>query len=242
MQESTSKSTRAPEQAEFVIEVRPGEGGDDAETFALELDRALTAYTRRLGCTPLALESTNGTASRTLRTRVTGPWEAMEALGRLVGTHRIQRVPTNDKRGRRQTSTVTVALMTGGAQEEVALHDDDLTVDYYRGSGPGGQHRNKTSSAVRLRHHPSGIVVTVEHGRSQHQNLAWARAELTRRLEAAAGKEAKAEEDEARRQQITSGDRPAKSYTHTAWRDEVVCHETGERWRLAKFMQGRMGS
>jgi len=217
------------------LEIRPGEGGDDAVQFATELRTALTAYATRRGWTATA---TGPADSRTLTVRVDGT-AANGPLSRFAGSHRIQRIPINDKRGRRQTSTATVAVLNETEAQPTVLAGDDLRIDYFRGSGPGGQHRNKTSSAVRLTHLPTGIVITRTSGRSQIANLADAKADLQGRLNSLHRGAVHADRDNQRRRQVRS-DRAAKTFTHNQQRDEVVCHDTGRRWTTRAFAQGRL--
>lgn len=112
-------------------------------------------------------------------------------------------------------------------------------MDRYRGHGKGGQARNKTSSAVRLTHLASGEVVVVERGRSQHQNLEQARAELTRRLEDEVRTSDTTRRNDLRGAQIQTGQRSSKQWTWNDQRGEVLCHESGERWRIRDFLRGK---
>lgn len=154
----------------------------------------------------------------------------------LAGVHRVQRVPVNDRR--RHTSTITVAIVDDTSPRFV-LDDDDCVVETYRGSGAGGQHRNTSDTAVRVRHVPSGVVVKSEAQRSWWRNKEAAFSELRRRLEAGAAAEAAAVMNDVRVGQIGVGDRPSHDWTWTGWRDEVVCHSAGARWRMAAALKGR---
>lgn len=211
------------------LEIRPGEGGDDAAAFAEELADALLRYAERRGSSG---KLSGREAQRTLVLELSGK----NGLDAVVGTHRIQRVPKGSKQ--RHSSTVTVALVEGVNASVDVVHAD-VDIDYYRGTGPGGQHRNKTSTAVRLRHRPSGIIVTRETGRSQKANLADAWTDLAGRLRELAEGVAHSRMNDVRRAQIVA-DRAARSFTHTAWRNEVVCHESGQRWRMSDFLKGRI--
>jgi peptide chain release factor 1 len=212
--------------------LRPGEGGDDAAGFCTELAEAITAYVRRRG------GQVSARYDRTTRLAITG-LDAGE-LEAFVGTHRIQRIPTNDRRGRRHTSTATVALLGALEAGAVLLEDADLEVTYYRGRGKGGQHRNTTDSAVRVRHIPTGIVVTIENGRQQGQNLTRARAELLRRLSAREGAAIATARNTQRRSQITSGERPTKQWTWNEQRGEVLEHRSGRRYEMDAMLRGRV--
>lgn len=214
------------------IEVRPGEGGDDAAAFADELVASLTAWARRQHWN---VREAPGEARTTVVT-VTGA--DAQALRAFAGCHRVQRVPKGTTK--RHTSTALVAVLDESETPDLLVHDDDLIVTTARGSGPGGQHRNKTESAVRIRHLPSGLTVTCQESRSQQTNLLGARAELERRLRNEAAGTAAQRRNEDRVAQIKDADRSVKSFTHNAQRDEVIDHQTGRRWRLRDFRKGQL--
>lgn len=218
----------------LVIELRAGEGGQDAEAFSSELRSAIVAFARKQRH-PYEIEPLTAGA-RTLVVRVTGP---LDAYARLAGVHRIQRVPKNDRRGRRHTSTATIAVLEDVGPVAVKVDDADLKVQAYRGTGNGGQKRNKTSSAARVRHLPTGLVVEAEEQRSLTQNRLAARARIESRLRERATQEAVEDLGRRRNSQIASAERPAKGWTHNRdQRGEVLCHATGERWRWADFYRG----
>jgi peptide chain release factor 1 len=122
----------------------------------------------------------------------------------------------------------------------VSVLDDEIDLYTYVGAGKGGQHRNKTATAVRMVHRPTGIVVVVEHGRSQWRNLQNARAEVTRRLVERAETERLTAESTDFNQQIASGERPLKQFTHNEQRATVSAHELGVVWRWSDFYRGRL--
>lgn len=152
----------------------------------------------------------------------------------LCGSHRIQRIPKGSSA--RHTSTATIVVVDENLSEFV-LTEGDLEERFARGSGPGGQHRNKTDSCVVLTHIPTGVSVRID-GRSQWQNRQDARRELARRLSEECDRLAKTEQNRDRQSQATS-DRAAKTFTHNTQRDEVVDHQTGRRWRLSDFNRGK---
>jgi peptide chain release factor 1 len=215
-----------------IIEVRPGEGGADAEQFAKQLTDAISTYLRRQD------RDIQVRPGRTTEIAVTGI--ERESLPPLAGTHRIQRIPSNDSSGRRHTSTVTVAILDGAAQPTVELDADDLTIQTKRGTGPGGQHRNKTSSAVRIVHKPTGTAVELNRGRSQHSNRIWAQQELIRRLEAAAARHHAQTRNGVRSDQISSGERPARTFTWNQQRAEVLDHTNGTRHPMPELLRGHL--
>ena len=175
------------------------------------------------------------------RTIVLKPERGLTGPELLTGIHRIQRIPKNDKRGRRHTSTATVALLDTEEESAGQLVDmAEVRVRTKRGSGTGGQHRNVTDSAVELRHLPTGITVEIDSGRSQHQNLERARRILSDRLAETDRAEAARGRNIARQRQIATGERPSKDWTWNTQRNEVLCHSTGERYDLAKLRRGRV--
>jgi protein subunit release factor A len=219
----------------LIVEIRPGEGGDDALLFATELADAFASFARRERCTATV------NAGRTITVTITGARVERLALHRFSGTHRIQRIPRNDKTGRRHTSTATVAVLHREATVDSAPSWEDVDVDVFSGSGPGGQHRNKTEQCARLTHRPTGTVVVATASRSQRQNIEAAFAELRRRLESRARESAEVDRNRRRRSQIASGERPMKQWTWNDQRGVVVDHSTGARYPMAAFRHGRLG-
>lgn len=213
------------------IEIHPGEGGEDAAAFAAELRTALGAWARRRGGT---IHDDFDAGERVIAFTCTHltVWEWQ----RWSGLHRIQRIPPNDPRGRRHTSTATVAVLSAAAATAYTLDLSEVRIDTFRGTGPGGQHRNKTDSSVRALHRPTGILVTVTRGRSQAQNRADALAELTRRL--AERTRANVLDTQAGRRAHQTSAVVSKAFTHNTQRDEVVEHATGHRWSIAAFNRG----
>jgi peptide chain release factor 1 len=154
------------------------------------------------------------------------------------GGHRWQRTPPNDKRGRIHTSTITVAVLPEPREHEVLLRDDELSIETMRGSGAGGQHRNKTDSAVRVTHLPTGIVVRCESERSQSQNKVTALAVLRARIAEAARSGAAGARAEDRRRQVGSGMRGDKRRTIRVQDDNVTDHVDGRSWKYRQYARG----
>lgn len=171
--------------------------------------------------------------------RVLGP-RAAASFAHEAGGHRWQGVPPNEKRGRVHTSTVTVAVLQEPAAHEEAFELDprDLEETFTRGSGPGGQHRNTSDTAVVLRHRPTGIRVRIERGRTRPVNQRTARAVLRARLAAMQRDEASATQNSARREQVGSGMRGDKIRTVAEQRDRVTCHRTGRSTSLRRYLRG----
>lgn len=154
------------------------------------------------------------------------------------GGHRWQRVPPNDKRGRMQTSTITVVVLPEPTPVEVVIDPRDLVWSTCRASGDGGQHLQKTESAVRLEHVPSGIAVRCESERSQHQNRATALGVLRARLFALAKEARRSERDAVRRAQAGSGERGDKRRTIREQDGFVTDHVSGRRWSFRDYERG----
>lgn len=157
-----------------------------------------------------------------------------------AGGHRWQRIPPTEKRGRVHSSTVTVVVLTPAEETRVKVAADDLDEQFTRGSGAGGQHRNKTSTAVLLRHRPSGIKVRVDGGRSQAHNRTTARELLQARLQAQAQEAATSDRDASRRQQAGSGMRGDKIRTVQVHHDAVVDHRRGTRTSYRVYARGQL--
>jgi len=171
--------------------------------------------------------------------RVTGRG-AVRAFCHEGGGHRFQRVPPNEKRGRVHTSTVTVAVLEQPKEHEVAIDPRDLEESFTRGSGAGGQHRNKTDTCVLLTHKPSGIRVRVDGGRSQHVNRQTALEVLRARLKAAGSERLTEDRNNSRRRQLGSGMRGDKVRTIAVQRDSVIDHGTGKSMKAKEYMRGHL--
>jgi peptide chain release factor 1 len=163
---------------------------------------------------------------------------ASAAFADEAGGHRWQRVPPNERRGRVHTSTITVAVLAEPDEAELRIDHADVVVRRSRGSGAGGQHRNKTESAIDLTHVPSGTVVHCESERSLHRNLAIAHARLRALLAGRARRDADALRATSRREQVGSGMRGDKRRTIRAQEGTVVDHVTGQSWRLRDYLRG----
>jgi peptide chain release factor 1 len=159
-------------------------------------------------------------------------------FGQEGGGHRYQRVPPTEKRGRVQTSTITVAVLPAPSETQVRIDERDVDWQATRGSGAGGQHRNKTDSAVQVWHRPTGIMVRCEAERSQHQNLATAMALLRTRLAEAAGSKAHGDRNATRRAQIGSGQRGDKVRTIRVRDGVVTDHRTDHKWDWDQYRRG----
>jgi peptide chain release factor 1 len=164
--------------------------------------------------------------------------KAQETFENESGGHRWQRIPPTEKRGRVQTSTVTVAVLPQPTEAQIRLRDEDLEFSACRGSGAGGQHRNVTNSAVQLTHRPSGLMVRCESERSQHQNRQTAINLLRARLWEAKQSEISGARSEDRKRQVGSGMRGDKRRTIRAQDGQVTDHILGKTWQYKKYIRG----
>ena len=227
-----------------VLEIRAGTGGDEASLFAADLFRMYSRYAEERGW-KVEILSGSGTGVGGFK-EVIALIEGDSVFSHLKhegGVHRVQRVPTTETSGRIHTSAVTVAVLPEAEEVDVAINEaNDLRIDVYRSSGPGGQSVNTTDSAVRITHIPTGLVVSCQDEKSQHKNKAKALKILRSRLLEKAQAEAHAEEAESRRTMVGSGDRSERVRTYNFPQGRLTDHRINlTLYNLEKIVDGDLG-
>jgi peptide chain release factor 1 len=240
----------AADAKDALLEIKSGEGGEESALFAGDLLRMYTRYAERRGWRTEQLDATEsdlgGFKSVTVAVKARGTAEPGEAPYALLkfegGVHRVQRVPVTESQGRVHTSAAGVLVMPEAEPVDVTVEDQDLRIDVFRSSGPGGQSVNTTDSAVRITHLPSGIVVSCQNEKSQLQNREQAMRILRARLLQAAQDSAAADASDARRLQVRTVDRSERIRTYNFPENRISDHRTGfKAYNLDAVLDGDLG-
>jgi peptide chain release factor 1 len=230
-----------------IVEIKAGEGGQESMLFAGDLLRMYLRYAERQGWKSEIIEATDSDlggykdVSLAVKSRGTPPpgegiWARLKYEG---GVHRVQRVPVTESQGRIHTSAAGVLVMPEAEEVEVEINPNDLRIDVFRSSGPGGQSVNTTDSAVRITHLPTGIVVSCQNETSQLQNKESALRILRARLLAVAQEEADKEASDARRSQVRTVDRSERIRTYNFPENRISDHRTGfKSYNLDQVLDG----
>lgn len=228
---------------EIIVEVRAGTGGEEAALFASALFEMYKKYAYMKGWRLSVLDSNQTTIGGTKQIvfELSG-FEAYKYMRFESGTHRVQRVPETEKSGRVHTSTATVAVLPKVKQSDIDIKPEDLEVTFYRSGGPGGQNVNKVSTAVRIVHKPSGIIVTSQRERSQARNRELAMDILRAKLHEIKTEEQTGKITDERRKQIGSGDRSEKIRTYNYPQDRITDHRVKKNWsNIENILEGNLG-
>ncbi|MEA2952756.1 MAG: peptide chain release factor 1 [Alphaproteobacteria bacterium] len=230
----------AMDERNVMIEIRAGTGGDEASIFAGDLFRMYERYAAKQGWKVDVISASEGTMGgyKEIVAEIRGRG-AFAKMKYESGVHRVQRVPDTEASGRIHTSAATVAVLPEAEEVDIKINEADLKIDTMRSSGAGGQHVNKTESAIRITHIPSGIIVAVQEERSQHKNKAKAMGYLRSKLYEAERGKLDAERAADRRGQIGSGDRSERIRTYNFPQGRVSDHRINlTLYKLPQIMEG----
>ncbi len=241
-QEDNSEANTKTGKQSVIIEMRSGAGGDEAGLFVRDLYRMYSKYATSQGWSQRILDSSmsdvGGYKEMVFELSGAGAFDAMQYES---GVHRVQRIPKTEKQGRVHTSTITIAVLEKPKKMDITINPSDLRIDTYRSSGAGGQHVNKTESAIRITHKPSGIVVTSQNERSQLQNKEAAMIILGARLLQAQQEADSSKLTEARRAQIGWAKRSEKTRTYNFPQNRITDHRIEKSWHnLENIIEGDM--
>ena len=223
-----------------IIELRSGTGGDEACIFVEDIFRMYTMFFKEIGWNYEIINSSEGSVKGYKEISMSIAGDGIYGMLKFEsGVHRVQRVPETESQGRVHTSAITVAVLPEAEEVDFNLDMNDVRKDTFRASGAGGQHINKTESAIRLTHIPSGVVVECQDGRSQHKNLAQAISVLRSRLYQAELDRVHNERAAHRKTLVSTGDRSAKIRTYNYPQGRITDHRINKTmYNLSSFMNG----
>jgi len=225
-----------------IIEIRAGTGGEESALFASDLFRMYSKYASLKEWKQRTLETkpTNLGGLKEVVFELSGP-NAFSEMQYEGGVHRVQRIPKTEKKGRIHTSTTTVAVLAKPKATEFQIKPDDLRIDFYRSSGPGGQYVNKRETAVRITHLPTGLVSSSQTERNQLQNKENAMAILTAKVAELKEKQSLDKLDKTRRSQIKWAKRSDKTRTYNFPQNRLTDHRINKSWHnLEEIMEGNL--
>ncbi len=241
-EEHISESEGKAEKQAVIIEIRAGTGGDEAGLFARDLYRMYSRYGQTKGWKERVLDSNQSTIGgykeMVFELSGNGVYDELQNEG---GVHRVQRIPKTEKQGRVHTSTATVAVLLKPKKTEINISPSELEISTYKASGPGGQYVNKTESAVRIVHKPSGLVVTCQSERNQVQNKETAMTLLSARLLRQQEESDLSKLSSERREQIASAKRAEKTRTYNYPQNRITDHRINKSWHnLETIVDGNL--
>ncbi len=224
----------------ILLEIRAGTGGDEAGLFAADLFRMYSAYAEKMGWNvEIMSQNITGVGGFKEIIALIAGKDVYSRLKYESGVHRVQRVPVTESQGRIHTSAITVAILPEAEEVDIQIDPNEIKVDVYRASGPGGQSVNTTDSAVRITHIPTGLVVTCQDEKSQHKNKAKALKVLRARLLDKMQQEQDAKISETRKTQVGTGDRSERIRTYNFPQGRITDHRIGlTLYKLESILQG----
>jgi len=226
----------------IILEIRAGTGGEEAGLFASELWRMYRRFAERRGFKTEVIDSSQSDIGgiKTLVAQVEG-LDVYDLFKYESGVHRVQRIPKTEKSGRVHTSTASIAVLKEVPEKEVIINPQDIKIDTFRSSGPGGQNVNKVETAIRITHLPTGIVVASQTQRSQSQNRERAMAILRAKLAEIEKEKALGQITLERKAQIGSAERVEKIRTYNFPQNRITDHRIGKSWRnIEKILDGNI--